>query len=60
MSEHTTVAPSAAGQTAIARPLPELDPVTTATLLLDVFHLKCRSLILLSELMIQATDRGAW
>src|SRR4029077_1000228 len=37
MSEHTTVAPSAAGATAIARPLPELDPVTTATLILDVF-----------------------
>jgi hypothetical protein len=34
MSEHTTVAPSAAGETAIARPFPELDPVTTATLIL--------------------------
>src|SRR3954451_19801752 len=32
MSEQTTEAPSAARATAIARPLPELEPVTTATL----------------------------
>src|SRR3954451_5915293 len=32
MSEQATEAPSAARARAIARPLPELDPVTTATL----------------------------